>query len=238
MRSPVAREGLPIIVAGIVVTLAAVWWARSGGWGVRGVVPALSAALGFFVVYFFRDPERRIPAGDDLVVAPADGRIVSVGQVVGEEFMAGPATRVTIFLSVFDVHVQRAPLAGRVGHYSYSEGVYLPAWREDASSRNERATLGFETTAGPVLVRQIAGLIARRISTYPREGDSVAMGDRIGLIRFGSRVDLFVPSGWDVPVQPGDIVSAGESVMARLPRGSGAVEPDAAQPSGEEERAR
>lgn len=221
MRSPVAREGLPLIVIGIVLTLLALWWARSGGWGARGLAPALCGALGFFVLYFFRDPERRSPERDDLVVAPADGRIVTVGVVDGEDFMAGPATRVTIFLSVFDVHVQRAPLAGRVGRYSYREGVYLPAWRTDASGRNESATLGFETAAGPVVVRQIAGLVARRIATYPREGDRVAKGERIGLIRFGSRVDLFVPPEWEVAVEPGDMVRAGESVMALVAGGGG-----------------
>ena len=234
MRSPVAREGLPLILIGIVLTLVAVWWARSGGWGARGLAPALCGALGFFVVYFFRDPERRIPERNDLVVAPADGRIVSVGLVDGEELMAGPATRVTIFLSVFDVHVQRAPLAGRVVHFSHSEGVYLPAWRNDASSRNESATLGFETAAGPVVVRQIAGFIARRIATYPREGDHVAKGERIGLIRFGSRVDLFVPGEWDVPVEPGDMVRGGESVMAWVTREGGTGEDGAAPRSARE----
>lgn len=221
MRLPVAREGLPLIAISIVLILAALVWANSGGWGARGLAPALFAALGNFVVYFFRDPERGTPSGDDLVVAPADGRIISVGLVEDEDFMAGPAMRITIFLSVFDVHVQRAPFAGGVAHYSYSPGVYLPAWREDASSRNERATLGIETGAGPVLVRQIAGLIARRIATYPREGDSVAKGDRIGLIRFGSRVDLFMPPAWEVTVRPGDIVRGGESVMARVAAAEG-----------------
>lgn len=216
MRLPVAREGIPLIAVTVVLTLAALVWAHGGGWGIRGLAPALCATLFNFTAYFFRDPARRTPADDDLVVAPADGRILSVGRVDDEDFMAGPATRITIFLSVFDVHVQRAPLAGRVGHYSYSEGVYLAAWREDASRRNERATLGIETGAGPVVVRQIAGLVARRIATYPREGDSVAKGDRIGLIRFGSRVDLFVPPAWEVTVQPGDMVRGSESVMARV----------------------
>ena len=132
--------------------------------------------------------------------------------------MSGTATRVTIFLSVFNVHVQRAPVAGGIGHYSHRSGRYLAAWREEASSSNERASLGIDTGAGPVLVRQIAGLVARRIVTYPREGDRVAKGDRIGLIRFGSRVDLFLPPDWPVTVEPGDVVRGGETPVARIDR--------------------
>ena len=215
MRLPIAREGLPFVAVCVVVAAAALLWARDGGWGVRSAAPAGFAVLALFVAWFFRDPERRVPVGDGVVVSPADGKVMSVEAVDGEAFMAGMATRVTIFLSIFDVHVQRAPLGGRVRHYSYRAGRYLPAWRSEASRANERASLGIETEAGPVVVRQIAGLVARRIVTYPREDDGVAVGDRIGLIRFGSRVDLFVPPDWAVDVQPGDVVRGGEAVVAR-----------------------
>ncbi|MXX33324.1 MAG: phosphatidylserine decarboxylase family protein, partial [Gemmatimonadetes bacterium] len=191
VRLPVAREGLPFLAVCAVLVAAALLWARDGGWGARSATPAGLAVLALFVAWFFRDPERRAPDGAGVVVSPADGKVMSVEAVDGEDFMAGTATRVTIFLSIFDVHVQRAPLGGRVRHYSYRGGRYLPAWRPEAGSINEQATLGIETEAGPVVVRQIAGLVARRIVTYPREGGSVAAGDRIGLIRFGSRVDLF-----------------------------------------------
>ena len=216
MRVPLAREGLPFVAVCAVLVAAALLWARDGGWGVRSLAPAGFAVLALFVAWFFRDPERRIPGGADVVVSPADGKVMSVEAVDGEDFMAGTATRVTIFLSIFNVHVQRAPMAGRVRHYSYRAGLYLAAWRPEASSANERASLGIETEAGPVLVRQIAGLVARRIVTYPREGDSVGAGDRIGLIRFGSRVDLFVPPDWAVAVQPGDVVRGGETIVARV----------------------
>ena len=215
MRLPIAREGLPFVAVCAVLLAAALLWARDGGWGARSAAPAGFAVLALFVTWFFRDPARRVPHGAGLVVSPADGKVMSVEAVDGEAFMAGPATRVTIFLSIFDVHVQRAPMMGRVRRYSYRAGRYLPAWRPDASSANERATLGIETEAGPVVVRQIAGLVARRIVTYPREGDRVAAGDRIGLIRFGSRVDLFVPPDWVVAVQPGDAVRGGETVVGR-----------------------
>ena len=217
MTLPIAREGLPFILLCLAAAALAALWARSGGWGVRSAAPALFLALTLFVAYFFRDPERHPPPDPRLVVAPADGRVMSVGPVEGEDFMDGTATRVTIFLSIFDVHVQRAPLGGRVARYAHRPGRFVAAWSEVASRENERASLGIDTGAGPVLVRQIAGLIARRIATYPREGDTVSRGDRIGLIRFGSRVDLFLPPRWPVAVQSGARVRGGETPVARIP---------------------
>ncbi len=218
---PIAREGVPFVVVCVVLVVAALLWARHGGWGMRAVAPAALGMVALFVLYFFRDPERIPPPGEDLVVAPADGRVMSVGLVEGEDFMDGAATRVTIFLSVFNVHVQRAPLEGRVGLYGYRAGRYHAAWREEAGSDNERASLGIATRDGPIMVRQIAGLVARRIVTYPREGDRVARGDRIGIIRFGSRVDLFVPPDWPVMVEPGDVVRGGDTVVAKATVGTG-----------------
>ena len=212
-----AREGIPFVLVCLAAVALSALWARSGGWGARSAAPAIFVVLTLFVTYFFRDPERTGPPGPGVVVAPADGKVMSVGPVDGEDFMAGTATRVTIFLNIFNVHVQRAPLGGRVVHYAYHPGRYLPAWREEASGENERASLGIDTGAGPLLVRQIAGLVARRIVTYPREGDAVTRGDRIGLIRFGSRVDLFLPPDWPVTVEPGDNVRGGETQVARIP---------------------
>jgi len=217
MNLPVAREGLPFILVFLAAAVLAALWARSGGWGARATLPASLLMLTLFVVYFFRDPERRVPADPDVVVSPADGTVMSVREVAGEAAGTETATRVTIFLSIFDVHVQRAPLGGRVARYSRRPGRFVAAWREEAGTGNERASLGIDTGSGPVLVRQIAGLVARRIATYPREGDTVARGDRIGLIRFGSRVDLFVPAQWPVAVQPGDRVRGGETPVARMP---------------------
>ena len=219
MTLPVAREGLPFILALLALTALAALWARSGGWGIRSTAPAVFLALTLFVVYFFRDPERHVPPDPLLVVSPADGRVMSVTATTDEDFMNGTATRVTIFLNIFNVHVQRAPLGGHVAHYDYQPGTFVAAWREEASRENERASLGIETEAGPLLVRQIAGLVARRIATYPRVDDTVSRGDRIGLIRFGSRVDLFLPPDWPVIVQPGDKVQGGETPVARVPDG-------------------
>ena len=214
MRIPVAKEGAPFIAALAVVLLLALLWARTQEGGLRTLPPGILAVLLLFVVYFFRDPERRPPADPSLVVSPADGKILDVRAVEDEAFMGGPSTRITIFLSIFNVHVQRAPVSGSVGAYQYHPGDYLAAWHEKASTHNERATLGIRGSAGPVVVRQIAGLVARRIVTYPREGDTVERGDRIGLIRFGSRVDLFVPARWRIEAKPGDRVRGGETVLA------------------------
>lgn len=222
MNLPVAREGLPFILVFLAAAMLAAIWARSGGWGARSALPVGLFVLTLFVVYFFRDPERRIPPDPDVVVSPADGTVMSVREVAGEAagtaFMGGTATRVTIFLSIFNVHVQRAPLGGRVDAYDYRPGRYLPAWREEASSENEQASLALATAEGPVVVRQIAGLVARRIVTYPREGDSLERGERIGLIRFGSRVDLFLPPDWTVTVGAGDRVRGGETPVAHINR--------------------
>ena len=248
MRLPLAKEGVPFIVVATLLALAAVWWARHGGWGLRAAAPIVLGAMALLVTWFFRDPERTAPAGEDPMVSPADGRVLSVGpvaigdddflsrQVGGEGEGTGDGdgggtggdgggtggddatmTRITIFLSIFDVHVQRAPFAGRIDGYAHREGRYLPAWESEASRQNEQASLGIETVGGVVVVRQIAGLVARRIVTYPRVGDRVERGQRIGLIRFGSRVDLFVPAEWQVEVGPGDVVRGGETVLATVP---------------------
>ncbi len=228
MTSPIAREGLPFVAACLAAAAVAALWARSGGWGTRGVAPAICLALTIFVAYFFRDPERAPPRGADLVVSPADGRVVGVGEVVDEAFAGGAATRITVFLSIFDVHVQRAPLAGEATRYEYRPGRFLPAWRDEASEANEQATLAIATPRGPVVVRQIAGLVARRIVTYPRPGDALSRGQRIGLIRFGSRVDLLVPADWPVLARPGDRVRGGETPVARVPPEAG-ESPEAAR---------
>lgn len=217
MRFPLAKEGVPFAVAGLAVLVAAIAWAADGGAiAARWALAACAAALAVFVTWFFRDPERAVPGSADMVVSPADGKVLSVEPANDEEFMGGPATRVAIFLSIFDVHVQRAPLDGKVTHYAYHPGGYAAAWKESAGRDNERASLGVSTPAGPVLVRQIAGLAARRIATYPREGDRLAKGDRIGLIRFGSRVELFLPRDWPTTARPGDRVRGGVTPVAQV----------------------
>jgi phosphatidylserine decarboxylase len=216
-----AREGIPFIGAGLL--LAVVTW-LGVGIGIGGMwlqVPAvLVTLLALFTVWFFRDPRRPIPGGPGLVLAPGEGRVILVDEADEPTFFGTRARKISIFLSVFDVHVQRAPASGTVTHRTYKPGTYAVAWLDKASDDNEQASLGLETPHGKVLVRQIAGLVARRIVTDPREGDRVERGQRIGLIRFGSRVDLFLPLDWEVTCAPGDRVRVGHTVLARQPVGA------------------
>ena len=179
--------------------------------------PAYAAPLfllALFCLYFFRDPDRVIPEGP-VAVSPADGKVVGViGGGDGAE-----CTRVSIFLNVFDVHVNRAPIAGKITNVEYTKGQFLVASREMASSQNERNTVTIAgTIAGDstcVRFAQIAGLIARRIVFTKKPGDTVARGERVGLIKFGSRVDVFLGPEWELKVQPGERVSGGSSIIAR-----------------------
>jgi phosphatidylserine decarboxylase len=220
-----APEGRPFLLAtgalALVVWLVALSLGRRPGWLL--VLAGVTTLVFAFVAYFFRDPERTSSAGPEVVLSPADGRVLSVSEVEEPTFFGGPARRISIFLSVFDVHVQRSPLAGTVRHKSYRPGAYAVAWEPKASESNEQASLGIDTPQGPVLVRQIAGLVARRIVTYPNEGDALERGQRIGIIRFGSRVDLFVPLEWDVVSREGDVVRGGLTPLARTVRSEAAA---------------
>jgi len=206
------------MVAGALPALAA--WAvfalgsGSAVWLVAGLVLTVLAT---FVAFFFRDPRHALPADADAVLAPGQGRVVDIREVDEPTFIEGACRRISIFLSIFDVHVQRAPVSGVVEHRAYRPGTYAVAWLEKASEDNEQASLGITTPRGKVLVRQIAGLVARRIVTDPSEGDRVERGSRIGLIRFGSRVDLFLPLDWEVTCAVGDRAVAGLTTLARQP---------------------
>lgn len=173
--------------------------------------------LALWVAYFFRDPERLGERGEQLVIAPADGKIVQIADVDEPSFMQGKATRISIFMNVFNVHVNRYPVTGTVSYVHYNPGKFLNAAADKASLENEQSTVGIQTPRHKVLVRQIAGLIARRIVTYSTVGDSAVQGERFGIIRFGSRVDVFVPVGSAIRVQVGQLTTAGVTVVAELP---------------------
>ena len=212
-----AREGLPFIaIAAAVAAFAAVFAFRRGTW-VLWVVAAVFVVIALWVAYFFRDPERTGDRGEQLVVAPADGRVVLITDVDEPAFIHGRATRISIFMNVFDVHVNRYPVSGKVKYVHYNPGKFLNAATEKSSLENEQRTVGIESGPHRVLVRQIAGLIARRIVTYSREGEQVEQGERMGLIRFGSRVDVFVPPDSKVRAKVGDVTVAGATVIADLP---------------------
>jgi phosphatidylserine decarboxylase len=213
-----AREGIPFILGSLALAIA-VWAVGAIGWGgtwVRALAVVL-ALLALFCVWFFRDPQRAIPSDPGLVLAPGEGHVILVEEADEPTYLKGRCRKISIFLSVFDVHVQRAPVTGTVEYRKYKPGKYAVAWLEKASDDNEQASLGIATPSGKVLVKQIAGLVARRIITDPEEGDRVERGHRIGLIRFGSRVDLFFPLEWEVTCKVGDRVRVGVTALARQP---------------------
>ena len=214
MKIPVAREGWVFILPPFGVALVSFLGARALAAPVLFWVAGAFLLLAVFAVFFFRDPERRPPALAAVVLAPADGRVTEVGPAGGAEVLPG-TLRVSIFLSLFDVHVNRAPVAGRVEAVRYCEGAFRAAFRREAAERNERNELELSAAPGTVRVRQIAGVLARRIVCRARPGDRLRSGERFGLIRFGSRTDALLPPGVEVLVGPGDRVRGGETVIGR-----------------------
>lgn len=210
-----APEGWPFIVPGWALVALGAWgivmWGR-WVWAVE--VPMVLIAI--WLLVFFRDPARTGPRGDQYVIAPADGEIVDVRQVDEPMYLKCEATRISIFMNVFDVHVNRYPVTGTVELSRYHPGRFLHAASDKASLDNEQASIGLRGVRGPVLVRQIAGLIARRIVTDAAVGDRVTQAGRLGMIRFGSRVDVFLPVAARPVVRTavGDRVRAGATVLA------------------------
>ena len=195
-----------LVLIGLAVAKTSAWWIVAAAvWGVLAV----------WVVAFFRDPERAWSRGEGLIVAPADGKVVSVTQVDEPAFFHGRAERISIFMNVFDCHVNRYPTDGTVAYRHYNPGEFGHAGAEKASLSNEQSSIGLTTAKGKVLVRQIAGLVARRIITDHRPGQAVHQGERLGMIRFGSRVDLFLPLGTSVLVHVGDTTRVGVTVVAQ-----------------------
>jgi len=212
-----AREGWPFIGIGVALAfIAYVLAVVFKVWPLWIVAFALTI-LAIWCAYFFRDPERTGPRGPNVVIAPADGKVLMITEVDEPLFIKGRATRISIFMNVFNVHVNRYPVDGRVDTTFYNKGKFLNAAAEKSSLENEQSSVGITTPRGvKILTRQIAGLIARRIVTYSKIGDTAHQGERFGLIRFGSRVDVFVPTSSAVKVKLGDITTAGTSVLAEL----------------------
>jgi len=210
-HTPFAREGYPFIGG---IACAAVVFAVCNWW----CLTTIATALTLFTAWFFRNPERTPPPGEKKVVAPADGKVIFVGEVVEPRCGSLPVTKISIFMNVFNVHVNRVPVSGKVVDRFYHAGRFLNAALDKASLENEQAGLVVQTDDGhKVLFIQIAGLIARRIVTYPVVGDRIERGRRFGLIRFGSRVDIYLPQGSTVHARLGDLTVAGETVLGDLP---------------------
>jgi phosphatidylserine decarboxylase len=192
---------LPALMATPLAISVAFWW----------------LAFVLFTVYFFRDPEAKSPQGANLVLAPGHGKVDVIDTTSEPQFMGGDCQRVSIFLSVFDVHVQNAPVGGKIGFYKYTTGQFLNAMKTESATFNENALIGFETTdSRRVGVRLIAGLIARRIIPFISLGEEVTRGQRVSLIQFGSRADVYLPRNAKVSVKLGDHVVGGETVLATL----------------------
>ena len=213
-----AREGLLFIAIAAVVATGGFGVAiarRSWGLWLAAFVLLL---LALWVAYFFRDPERTGERGPRLVVSPADGKLIMITEVDEPSFVGGRAVRLSIFMNVFNVHVNRYPVDGAVKYVHYNKGKFFNAAAEKSSLENEQMSVGIDTGRYRILVRQIAGLIARRIVTYSKLGETVKQGDRMGIIRFGSRVDVFLPVESSLRAKVGDITVAGVTILGELPK--------------------
>lgn len=213
-KFPIAQEAFPFLLVTLGTSLA---FALGGLW--QGTVIGL--LLSGYILFFFRNPDRIVPAGVDQVACPADGKVIYVGPAVEKEFLNEERTKISIFMSLFDVHINRMPLDATVRDLKYHPGRFLAAFDDRACEENERNAVLMETTRGETfVVVQIAGLIARRIVCYPSKGSFLMKGQRFGLIQFGSRVDIYLPPKAEALVKVGDRVSGGESLLAKLIRES------------------
>ena len=208
---PIHKEGYPfVLIAAVLAFLLGSLWSPLG-W--------IGAMITAWICYFFRDPPRVTPVRDGLVVSPADGRISLITTAVPSaelDLPQEPMRRVSVFMNVFDCHVNRAPVSGKITQIVYTPGLFLNAELDKASEDNERSALVLDTDGTRIGVVQIAGLVARRIVSFVKEGDTLGAGERFGLIRFGSRVDVFLPLDTQVLVGPGQVAVAGETVLADL----------------------
>jgi phosphatidylserine decarboxylase len=211
-----AREGYLFIGIAAVAAASAFALALARRSWTLWLLAVVVTIIALWVAYFFRDPERKGERGTHLVVAPADGRLIMMTEVNEPSFIQGPAIRMSIFMNVFNVHVNRYPVDGVVRYVHYNKGKFFNAATEKSSIENEQMSVGIESGRNRILVRQIAGLIARRIVTYSRVGETVHQGDRMGIIRFGSRVDVFVPPNARIRAKVGDLTTAGVTVVAKL----------------------
>ncbi len=211
----IERDGYRFILPAAIVAVSLwVLFARCKCWP-YGVGAVLITIVALFVVYFFRDPQRTPPAGENLILSPGDGKIIIAEQRTGSD--GKPYFLVSIFLSVFDVHVNRIPISGKVTHVQHVPGKFHKAFQPEAVTENERTEITIASKFGDVSFSQVAGILARRIVCRIKEGDDVIRGQRMGLIRFGSRIDIFLPLSVTIDVKLGDRVVGGESVIGRFP---------------------
>ncbi|SHE36857.1 phosphatidylserine decarboxylase [Fodinibius roseus] len=212
-----AREGYSNIFATVLFALLVSLGAYYLNHWVSHIIYGVMALLVLFILYFFRDPDRDITPGENLVLSPADGNIVLVEEVEEGEYIKEAAIQISIFLSPLDVHVNRLPVSGRLEYLEYHPGVYLMAWDHRASSMNERADFGIRHKSGmKIFFRQITGFLARRIVYHIQKGDELTAGERFGMMKFGSRMDILVPADVEINVSKGEKAVAGKTILATI----------------------
>ncbi len=213
-----ARDGyftmaLAFVVTAIIFSLTYLYVDHWIAWGIYGLTGICFA----IIIYFFRDPDRETPEGDNLIISPADGKVVLVKEIDEQVYLKEKATQISIFLSPLDVHVNRNPVTGKLEYLKYHPGKYLMAWDEQASELNERADFGVLHPSGTkIFFKQITGFLARRIVYHIKEGDELVAGERFGMMKFGSRMDVIVPANVSVHVSEGDRTVAGESILGEI----------------------
>lgn len=209
------KDGTSVIltVLGFSIILAIVGYLFQNNW-LSIVFYSVAFVLAAFTLFFFRDPDRNVPADQNLLLAPADGKIIQIRKVTEDKYLKSEATEISIFLSLMDVHVNRVPASGGIEYVKYYPGEYLVAWHEKSSELNERAEFGILHPSGAkVFFRQITGYVARRIVYHIKEGDSVKAGERFGMMKFGSRMDILVPASVKIKVKKGQKTIGGETIM-------------------------
>lgn len=208
MKIPISKECMPYAFFCFVLTLFISFFSKE-----LSLIPGLML---LFILFFFRNPEREIPTEEKVVLSPADGKVMDIKEIYDDGFINGHAFKVTIFLSLFNVHVNRSPISGEIRYKEYKAGKFFPAFKSHASELNERNTIGIENEDLKVLVHQITGFIARRIVCWVDENDYVEKGQRFGLIKFGSCTEIIVPTNVEVLVQVGETVKGGKTIIGRL----------------------
>jgi phosphatidylserine decarboxylase len=180
------------------------------------IISFITFALFIFHFFFFRDPDREIPVNENIIISPADGKIIKISEVEENQYLHSKAICVSIFMSVFDVHVNRMPVSGEIDFLDYRSGKFIPAYKNNSSELNEQMMVGINSARGKVMIKQIAGIIARRIVCYLKKGNKVMTGERFGMIKYGSRVDLFLPRTSKIYVKLHEKVRAGETIIGEL----------------------
>lgn len=215
-----SREGYGTVAGVVIFTLALLAGAIAYGHPYLEIFAGIGVALTILLLYFFRDPERNIPTDSRNIVSPADGKVVEIAEEFEPEYLNEKTKRISIFLSIFDVHVNRVPVSGTIDYLRYQKGAFIQAYKSDASTVNEQTIIGIRSDKSKVVFKQIAGILARRIVCHLRVGNQVMQGDRFGIIKFGSRVDVFLPLNTEIKVRLKQKVKGGASILGVFPHDS------------------